>query len=112
MPPLLQNLGLIEESKIRRPIPLGRPENVECIEGDIHAMYWYVLWVCCLNSFLEGNPTNMFDDKFSLSHLLIGLSHSKSCVTQAVGLNQYSLGQWGDDLNVSYGALPDHQVTC
>lgn len=40
-----QNLGLIEESKISRPLPWRRPTNVFRVKEDVRPIFWYALWM-------------------------------------------------------------------
>ncbi|KAK4353600.1 hypothetical protein RND71_025794 [Anisodus tanguticus] len=37
---ILMNLGLIEESKISRPLPWRRPTNVFCVKEDVRPIFW------------------------------------------------------------------------
>lgn len=38
-----QNLGLIEETKISRPLPWRRPANVFRVKEDVRPIFWYAI---------------------------------------------------------------------
>lgn len=52
----LQNLGLIEESKISRSLPWRRPTNVFRVKEDVRPIFWYVILVKL--QYLDWNALN------------------------------------------------------
>ncbi|KAF1896307.1 hypothetical protein Lal_00018590 [Lupinus albus] len=81
----INNLGLIEESKIYRSLPWRRPTNVFRIREDVRPIFWYITFAIAM------------------------ANRPKSYISRTIGWDQYPHGRWGDSDSPSYGALTDYQ---